>query len=163
MLVAALIISSCSEIKEADATSIEDGIYLIKEMSETKEELVIGHKNEAIINYSHAFIDNPNEKVEFYLIQSDPFVPLVIKSKPEIKGDSKRLNELQITLVPKYADLLEKYTEKNLGGKVAIVIAGEAVTRHKVRESVKGGRLKITRCTDNACEFLLTALENNVE
>ena len=146
-----------------DGSGIADGIYLVKEMASSVSGLSSPNINELIVNYNHDFIDDKDDPIQYYLLQADPFVPLVISSKPIIKGTPERLNELNIVLAEKYSELLEDFTRNNIGGIVAIVIDGEAVTRHKIRTAVTGGRLKITRCTDHACESLFTALIDNIE
>ena len=175
-IVTILLLSSCSNVEKDEnrrsrdhdlngnrSEVIEDGIYLIKGMAKAKEALKKEFDNEEIIDYSHAFIDDKTEEIKYYLIQTDPFVPLIIKSAPTIMENSGRLNELNITLASQYSQQLEDFTRENVGRRVAIVIGGEAVTRHKVKTAIEGGRLKITRCTDHACKYLLTELENNVK
>lgn len=46
----------------------------------------------------------------------------------------------------------------HLWGKIAMVVDGEIVTRHKIRSVITGGKLQITRCVDNACEVIRAKL-----
>ena len=47
--------------------------------------------------------------------------------------------------------------------KVVLVIDGEALTIHKIKEPLTSGLLQITRCNDNACEKLSLVLKDNVK
>lgn len=46
---------------------------------------------------------------------------------------------------------------------VALVIDGDALTMHKIKEPLTSGQLQITRCNDNACERLYITLKDNVK
>jgi hypothetical protein len=39
-----------------------------------------------------------------------------------------------------------------------MVVDGEIVTVHKIRSIITGGKVQITRCTDNACEVIRSKL-----
>jgi hypothetical protein len=45
--------------------------------------------------------------------------------------------------------------------RAVLVVDGEALTLHKIREAITSGKLQITRCNDNACERLLVKLKDN--
>lgn len=68
-----------------------------------------------------------------------------------------------LTLTEGASERLADFTEVHINHRIALVIAGDAVTIHKVRTRIEGGKLQITRCTDNACSFLFVALQDNVE
>jgi preprotein translocase subunit SecD len=65
---------------------------------------------------------------------------------------------LSIALDPADAPALEAFTRAHLGESIAIVVDGEAVSVHGVREPVVGGRMKISRCADGGCQTLFTRL-----
>jgi hypothetical protein len=46
---------------------------------------------------------------------------------------------------------------------VAIVVGGEVLTMHKIKEPITSGQLQISRCNDNACELLYVRLRDNVK
>lgn len=47
--------------------------------------------------------------------------------------------------------------------EVVLVVDGEALTMHKIKEPLTSGLLQITRCNDNACELLLIKLKSNTK
>ena len=68
-----------------------------------------------------------------------------------------------LTLTDSAKDRLANFTGDHINDWVALVIDGNAVTMHKIRERIEDGRLQITRCTDNACAMLFVALQDNVK
>ena len=136
---------------------IENGIYLLLNSYTDTSEFT---PSASIIEYSHDFLD-PNDEDErrFFEIDIDEFVPMDLNKEPEgVEQKDKRIN-LLLTLTDEAAVQLADFTEKNVNKEIAIVVDGKAVTQHKVRERIEGGKLQITRCTDNACEHLLVALK----
>jgi len=159
------------DMKEKVRQHLEDGIYLLKEMAVSEQELSVNSESERIISTNELFERNRLDSIKYYLVETGSFVPLVIASKPKISanpnpkivGDTIRLSQLHIILSPEYSQILTDFTTKNINKKIVIVIGGKAITKHKIREAITGGKLQISRCTDRACEILLTELENNVE
>ena len=138
---------------------VPDGIYL----AYGPEVLSVDGK---VIKYSHRFIESTLDDPDYIVIDTTDFVPLDLKMPPD--STSKMMGQpeqmlLMITLTDEAAIKMENFTGKNIDKKVAIVIGGEAVTIHKIREKITGGKLQITRCTDNACKFLFLELKDNVK
>ena len=148
---------------------IEDGIYLLKGMGVKKSNL-LPNASEAIIPTNLLFEHNALDPNKYYVIDTKEFVPIKITKKPtisanptpKIAGDTTRLSQLRITLLPKYAKLLEDFTTKHVNQKITIVIGGKAITKHRVREPIVGGSLQISRCTDEACTVLLSEMEKSM-
>jgi len=86
------------------------------------------------------------------------YVPLAIAGTPEMKSDERGKSVLTVSLTRKNAERAEAFSRAHLGGRIAIVVDGEIVTLHKVRSVITGGRVQITRCTDNACEVIRAKL-----
>ncbi len=47
--------------------------------------------------------------------------------------------------------------------QATLVVDGEALTVHKIRAAITGGKMEITRCGDNACERIYVTLKDNVK
>lgn len=164
-----ILIVGCKKETKNTQTNIADGIYLLKGMG-AKESDLSSNASETIIPTNLLFEHNALDSNKYYLVDTKEFVPMKITKKPtisanpnpKIEGDTTRLSQLRITLLPKYAKLLEDFTTKYVDQKITIVIGGKAITKHRVREPIVGGRLQISRCTDEACTVLLSEMENNL-
>jgi preprotein translocase subunit SecD len=64
-----------------------------------------------------------------------------------------------LKLQEKAANALEHLTSAHLDREIAIVLSGEVVTTHKVRNVIKGGEVQITSCAAGAADYLLTQLK----
>ena len=53
---------------------------------------------------------------------------------------------------------LERLTRDHLGRQLTIVLGGEVVTMHKIREVIKGGDVQISSCVAGAAGYLLEQL-----
>ena len=105
-------------------------------------------------------VPRANEPLTYVAIDPKDFVPLIIEGAPEMKSDGQGKSVLTVSLSRKNAERLEALPRAHLHGRIALVVDGEIVTLHKIRSVVTGGRLQITRCTDNACEVIRSKLVN---
>ena len=64
-----------------------------------------------------------------------------------------------LKLRPQAAAALERLTRAQLGKQVAIILGGEVVTVHKVREVIRGGEVQIASCAAGAAGYLLKQLQ----
>ena len=137
---------------------IKNGLYLI--LHEYADSAAANPEG-IIVPFSHDFLDdNLAGQPTLLEIDTSEFVRLDLAHEPQgIEQEDKRIN-LMITLSDEASIQLANFTEKHLKERVAIVIGGKAVTKHKVRSRIEGGKLQITRCTDNACKYLLLELKN---
>jgi hypothetical protein len=87
--------------------------------------------------------------------------PLAVQVAFAAGADQAKLAD-GMQLAPEQIVPLEKFTRRHVGQQVAIVIGDRVVTVHKVREPIVGDRLQITRCTDNGCDVLFSALKNDL-
>lgn len=139
--------------------NIPNGMYLIlEEYSELPE----SPPDNFVVSYSRDFLDSNTTGQPLYLeIDTTEFVRFDLSEEPKgIEQPDQRIN-LMLTLSNSASDQLADFTEKHVNERVAIVIGNKAVTKHKVRTRIEGGKLQITRCTDNACKHLLMELREN--
>jgi len=160
-----LITPSCaSSIRQdggAHQLKVPDGFYLI--LNEWADTTGIGPVEGAVIRFSHDFLDDNTKGQPLFLeVMTSEYVPLILSRKPESVEQKDRRINLLLTMTPGAGRELERFTGKYTGRKTCIVVGGVAVTKHKIREKITGGRLQISRCTDNACKYLLPELEDNL-
>lgn len=160
-----LLIGSCSTHKQhlkSDNSEIQDGFYLILREGNIKKDLMPIKSGEKLITFSDLFLEKTDPGTLYLVIKSDEFVPMLLKEKPEaVKQEDKR-TRLLLTLNEEAKIELAKFTKKYINRQTSIVVGGEALTMHKVKMAIEGGRMQITRCTDNACAILFPILEENV-
>jgi preprotein translocase subunit SecD len=115
-----------------------------------------------LIDDGHLLEPNqPNlpDKPRFVALSTEHFVPMNLAQKPTKKLDGQGKKQLLLELAKGQVVPLETFTRENCGRSVAIVIGNQVVTIHKVREPILGGKMQITRCTDNGCDVLYTQLK----
>lgn len=61
------------------------------------------------------------------------------------------------------SEKLKVFTENHIMSRVALVVDGQAVSIHKIREPITSGQLQITTCSDNACERLVVKMKSNLK
>lgn len=138
---------------------LKDGLYLILRENTTKSQVEPAASNEEIVINDFEFLDPSERETTTYLaVSSEQFIPFVFSNDPSKGTDDKGRTKLLLQLADDQIKPLEEFTEKNAGKSVAIIIGGKVVTTHKIRESIKGGKLQITRCSDFGCDVLFTQL-----
>jgi len=140
----------------------EDGLYRIERFGTNKNELLPLNTNEALITFNSEFLDKTDQTKEFLVINTLEFAPLSLAKKPETEPHKDNRKKLLLTLSKDGKEKLKAFTSKNLNRHAAIIVGGEALTKHKIKAVIEEGLLQITRCTDNACELLYTELQDNV-
>lgn len=141
------------------APALTNGFYLVlREFPDNKKINATG-KNELILVNDYRFL-SPEERdtAEYLVIDRSQFVPFELKAQPSKQTDERGRPKLLLTLNQSQVKPLENFTTKYKGRHVVIVVGGEVVTKHKIREAIKGGLIQITRCSDNGCEAIYTEL-----
>jgi preprotein translocase subunit SecD len=143
-------------------SSPTDGIYLVISTHIEKPDASKIAKG-TIIPYSHRFLDeNSTDQPKYLVISTDEYVPLELMERPLKLREKGDRSKLMLSLTESSRNAFSEFTGEHVGGVIAIVLDGEAVTIHKIREKIEGGKVQITRCTDQACEYLFTALQDNI-
>ncbi len=141
----------------------ENGAYLILREAPTAQEARGAGAPLVVLAYDRRKYSGapPNEPLTYVAIDPKDYVPLIIEGTPEIKSDGQGKSVLTVCLARKNAERAEAFTRAHLGGRIAMVVDGEVVTLHKIRSVITGGKVQITRCTDNACEVLRSKLDKS--
>ena len=151
----------------AEDSTLPNGIYLVLRDAENSKSLEPAGANERIlIDDGHLLEPNqPNlsDQPRFVALSTEHFIPISLAQKPTKKLDAQGKKQLLLELAKGQVVPLENFTRENCGRSVAIVIGNQVVTVHKVREPISGGKMQITRCTDNGCDVLYTQLQGAVE
>ena len=136
-----------------------DGIYSVIRTADTEAEAGVVSEGELLLIYDGRYTgDGSTDDTTWVVLDARDPVPLLLEGTPDKRPDDRGHTLLSVTLQKKQAAALEKFTERHLNERVATLIDGEVVTMHRVRAVITGGRIQITRCTDNACEVLYSKL-----
>jgi preprotein translocase subunit SecD len=149
--------------------TISDGFYLVTKIDTVATQLSTLSSNEIVISFSKLFEEYNSDEFRRIIIDTTEFVPLELEKSPSteqqplVAGSTENKKKLLLTLTKEAGEKLKTFTAKHLMSKVVIVVDGEALTMHKIREAITGGQVQITRCNDNACEILYVKLKDNVK
>jgi preprotein translocase subunit SecD len=143
--------------------SVEDGFYRVIRTASGKKDVFPLGAHEQVIRFSPDFRENNDEQTRYLVIKIDDFVPMQLAEPPQTELQPDQRKKLLLSLSDQAKAKLTSFTREHLNQLTAIVVGGHALTLHKVRTVIDGGKLQITRCTDNACEKLYVELKDNVD
>jgi preprotein translocase subunit SecD len=142
------------------AKKAPDGVYAVLRDSLNKKDVLPLKDGELLLLHEHRYLKKADKEPPHYLVvRSTPDVDLDLAEAPKADKDGADVVRLLLKLKPQAAAALERLTADRVGKQVAIVIGGDVVTMHKIRETIKGGDVQITSCTPGAATFLLKQLE----
>jgi preprotein translocase subunit SecD len=163
ILAALVIISNFLPASGQDKTSpnkLADGVYAVLRESLKEKDLLPLKDGEALIVHRHRYLKKDDrEPPRFLAVRSAPDVTLDLAGEPKAVKEGADMVRILLKLQPKAAKALERLTSDRLGRQVTIVIGGEVVTMHKIREVIRGGDVQITSCAAGAANYLLEQLQ----
>jgi len=150
----------CKQNKKSEPVMLHDGFYEVIKADTTystlNDTMQVG---QMIVSFDTIF--NPKDYTKI-LIDTSDFVALELEVAPTTEQQTESKKLLSISLTPEMAEKVKNFTSKRLMKQVAIVLDNKAITMHKIREAITGNKIQITRCNDNACEYLYTKMKNRV-
>lgn len=97
------------------------------------------------------------------VVDTTDYVPLELHEDPVTEPQSKDKRLLSVSFNQEGADKIRAFTAKRIMKEVVIVLDGKAITMHKIRDTIRGPKMQITRCGDNACDYLFIKLKKKVK
>lgn len=150
-----------AEDKAPPPRKLSDGVYAVLREGLTEKDVQPLKGGEVLTVHRHRYLkDGDKEPPRFLVVRPAPDVPLELAAEPKADKEDEEVVRILLKLRPKAAAALERLTRDRKGRQVAIVIGGEVVTAHKVREVIKGGAVQITSCTPGAATYLLKQLQS---
>lgn len=141
------------------ARRLPDGVYAVLRDSLKEKDLLPLKGTEALVVNRYRFLKKADQQPpRFLVVRAAPDVELTLVGEPKAVKDGDEVVRILLKLQPKAAKALERLTTAHRGKQVAIIIGGEVVTVHKVREVIKGGEVQITSCTPGGAKYLLAQL-----
>jgi preprotein translocase subunit SecD len=143
----------------APPKKLPDGVYAVQRDSLREKDLLPLKAGEALMVHRHRYLKKDDKQPpRFLVVRSLPEVTLDLADAPRAVKEEGGSLRILLKLRPPAATALERLTRDRLGGQIAIVLGGEVVTMHKIREVIKGGDVQITSCAAGAAEYLLEQL-----
>jgi preprotein translocase subunit SecD len=163
LLAAVLIIGSAparGQDTKQKLPKVPDGVYAVLRDSLQKKDVSPLKDGEVLVVHRHRYLKTDGEEPPRYLVvRSAPDVDLTLAGKPKAVKEGEEVVRILLKLQPKAATALERLTSDRLGKQIAIVLNGDVVTTHKIREVIKGGEVQITSCAAGAANYLLQELQ----
>jgi hypothetical protein len=150
----------------AEPAPLADGFYRVMrtypDRASVEGKLQTG---EQMLRFNPTFLDAKDNGEEIVVVRVEPNVPLLLAEAPSKMADRTEETKfwLGVSLNPEAAKSFETFTEENLGQRVAIVVGGEVITMHGIKEVIRGGKVQISRCGDKGCEVLFRELSDNID
>lgn len=143
-------------------TKLQDGLYLVKHVIYDSTKIKTKDAGRSV-HFNALFLDNAPEGAKALVLDTTNFVPLELATEPELIPQTENKKKIQLSFSRLASERLASFTSNNLMKEAALVVDGEALTVHKIRAAITGGKMEITRCGDNACEKIYVALKDNVK
>jgi preprotein translocase subunit SecD len=141
---------------------LPDGVYAVWRDSVKEKEVLPLQAGEVLLVHRHRFLKkDSDEPPRFVIVPSAPAVKLDLARAPEAVKEGAEVVRIFLKLRPQAATALEQLTREQQGKQVAIVLGGEVVTMHKVRDVIQGGDVQITSCTPGAATYLVEQLKKH--
>ncbi len=139
---------------------VADGFYAVVRREAGSQTPVPTGEHELRLRYHAAFRDAGDPAEETVVVRRQAFVPLLLKGAPTKTADPTQRTRfwVGVSLTEEAARQFETFTAQHLGQSVAIVIGGEVITVHTIRQVIKDGRVQISRCGDEGCQVLFREL-----
>jgi hypothetical protein len=138
---------------------LRDGVYPVLREAASADSAHDPERAHVVLPYDDRYSEPAERSPRTYVaLDTTSWVPMILEGSPERRPDGSGRTLLGVTLDRRYAKLLEAFTTRHLGGRIAIVLDDEIVTMHKIRSVIREGKVQITRCDDNACEVLYSKL-----
>src|SRR5690348_15827790 len=121
------------------------GVYVVLRENRSEKEVLPLKDGEALVVNHHRYVKKDDrEPPQFVVVRSTPDVALDLAEEPKAVKEDGEVVRIFLKLKPKAATALERVTTDARDKQLAIVLDGEVVTSHKIRQAIKGGEVQIT-------------------
>lgn len=141
---------------------VQDGFYRVLRTGKKPGKIMPLDKHETGIQFNRKFVAYADKNQRYVVVDHSDFAPLQLSTKPDLDKQEDGKHRLLLNLTEDAKAKLAAFTKAHVNESAAIVVGGEALTIHTIREVIDSGKMQITRCTDDACEMLFVELEDNV-
>jgi hypothetical protein len=96
-------------------------------------------------------------------IATRDFVPLILAAPPGTIAQPDGRLMLDVSLASDQVQPLEAFSRRHLGERAALLLDDAIISIHKMRAVLTGGHVKISRCSDRACDSILVKLLESID
>jgi hypothetical protein len=137
-----------------------DGVYAVLRASLKEQDVRPLKGGEGVVVHRHRYLKKDDKEPPcFVVVRAVPDVALDLAGEPKAVKDGEGVVRVLLKMRPKAALALERLTTDRLGKQIVIVLGGEVVTMHKIRNVIKDGDVQITSCAAGAANYLLEQLQ----
>jgi hypothetical protein len=141
------------------AGPLPDGVYAVLRDGRSEKDVLPLQDKETLTIDRHPYLKKSDqEPPRFLVVRTAPEVKLDLAGEPKAVIEGGEVVRILLKLQPNAAKGLERLTSEQRGKEVAILIGGNVVTVHKVRDVIKGGEVQITSCGPGGADYLLKQL-----
>lgn len=164
-LLATFVIGGCALASAQDKErksprKLPNGVYAVLRDSLKAKDLLPLKDGEVLLVHRHRYLKKDDkEPPRFLAVRSAPDVELALATEPKAVKEGEEVVRILLKLRPSAATALERLTSDRVGRQVTIILGGEVVTMHKIREVIKDGEVQITSCAPGAANYLLNQLQ----
>lgn len=160
LMVAVSVSVSQMPAQDGPAKTAPTGVYAVLRESAKEQDVLPLKQGERLVVNRHRYLPKGDkEEPRFLVICTAPEVKLDLVGEPKAVKEGEEVVRILLTLQPRAAKALERLTADQVGKHVAIVVGGEVVTTHRIREVITGGEVQITNCAAGSANFLLEQLQ----
>ena len=144
-----------TRLSSAGQADAQAGFYLVLAESPTADGLPAPTRTQRIVRYDYGFLlPEDRQPAKYLLLAEVPDVALLLSKPPERqKGEGGR-TQLLLEATEEAAADLARLTRDHIGQRVAFAVGADVVSIHTIRSAIVDGRFRMSRCTDNACEYI---------
>ena len=144
---------------------LENGLYLVHARISDPGKASRLPDGYRLVAYSYEHLttrDGEVRAIENLIIKNHADVKFSLSGEPEISPTNDKYEfSVGILLNEQAAQQMQKFSAANIMRSVALVAGGKILTVHKIRSEIVGGKLQITRCNDNGCQYIYNSLRTN--
>ena len=153
-------LASAQDKRQQSPKKLPDGVYAVLRESLKEKDVAPLKDGEVLVAHRYRYLKKDDkEPPRFLVVRSTPDVDLDLAGAPKAVKEGEEVVRILLKLQPKAATALERLTSDRLGREITIVLGGEVVTAHKIREVIKGGEVQITSCSAGGAKYLLEQLQ----
>jgi preprotein translocase subunit SecD len=139
---------------------LQSGLYKVLREGADEKAVLPTKDDETVAVNNHRYLKKDAKEPPVYLVvHKQPEVALVLAEAPKVVKDEKGL-QIRLQLHADQAKTMEQFTRDNKGNHLAVIIGGEVVTVHKIRDVITGGAVQVTNCNEEAGAYLLKQLQD---